>query len=65
MLNPLTFIEYQNQTGKFAIISRGGYFGAKTWVRGQENRLPHFLSVGSRALLPDRSNAVPYRLQKD
>jgi len=63
-LNPLVFIEYQNQTGKDAILSHGGYFGAKTWVHGREDRLPRFLSIGSIPILPDRVEPVPYKYSK-
>ena len=44
-LMPLEYISYQNEIGKDAILSIGGFLGAKIWIHGKEDRLPEFRSL--------------------
>ncbi len=58
ILAPLEYIAYQNEIGKEAILSIGGFLGAKVWIRGQENRLPKHLSLSGFGVGPGRSGDI-------
>lgn len=55
LLNPMEYISYQNQAGEEAIVSIGGFLGAKVWIEGKEGRLPKHLSVNGFGVGPGGS----------
>lgn len=57
-LNPLAYISYQNKVGEEAIVSIGGFLGAKVWIVGKEGRPPEYLSVNGFGVGPGSSNMV-------
>ena len=57
LLLPLEFVSYQNKVGNEATISKGGFTGAKVWVKGRELRLPAFYSLKGIGIGP---GANPY-----
>ncbi len=57
-LAPMEFIAYQNEIGKDAILSIGGFLGAKVWINGQENRLPKHLSLSAFGVGPGRYDEI-------
>ena len=57
-LAPMEFIAYQNEIDKDAILSIGGFLGAKVWIKGQENRLPKHLSLSGFGVGPGRYNEI-------
>lgn len=59
-LAPMEFIAYQNEIGKDAILSIGGFLGAKVYIKGQDNRLPKHFSLSGFGVGPDRVNPGRY-----
>lgn len=57
-LAPMEFIAYQNEVGKEAILSFGGFLGAKVWIKGQDNRLPKHLSLSGFGVGPGRYDEI-------
>ncbi len=57
-LAPMEFIAYQNEIDKDAILSIGGFLGAKVWIKGQENRLPKHLSLSGFGVGPGRYDEI-------
>ena len=55
-LYPMEYISYQNKIGEDAILSIGGFLGAKVWIRGKENRLPKHLSLNGLSVGPGSYN---------
>ena len=51
-LPPLEYVSYQNKVGEDAILSIGGFLGAKVWIRGKEGRLPKHLSLNGFGIGP-------------
>jgi hypothetical protein len=58
LLNPMEYVSYQNTIGGEAIISIGGFLGAKVWIVGKEGRLPKHLSVNGFGVGPGSFNTV-------
>lgn len=58
LLPPLEYISYQNKIGEDAIVSIGGFSGAKVWIRGKEGRLPKHLSVTGFGVGPGSSQPL-------
>ena len=58
LLNPMEFISYQNTVGGEAIVSIGGFLGAKVWIVGKEGRLPKHLSVNGFGVGPGSFNTI-------
>ena len=54
ILAPMEFISYQNKVGENAVLSIGGFLGAKASIKGQEDRLPMHLSLSGFNVGPDR-----------
>ncbi len=57
-LAPMEFIAYQNQIGNEAILSIGGFLGAKVWIKGQVDRLPKHLSLSGFGVGPGRYDEI-------
>ncbi len=57
-LAPMEFIAYQNEIGKEAILSIGGFLGAKVWIKGRDNRLPEYLSLSGFVVGPGRHGEI-------
>ncbi len=49
---PMEYISYQNKVGEEAIISIGGFTGAKTWIKGKEGRLPECFTLSNFGVGP-------------
>lgn len=58
ILQPMEYLSYQNKVGEDAIISIGGFSGAKVWIRGSEGRLPKHLSVTGFGVGPGSSQPL-------
>lgn len=57
-LNPMEYLSYQNKVDGEAIVSIGGFLGAKVWITGKEGRLPRHLSVNGFGVGPGSFNTV-------
>lgn len=57
-LAPMEYIAYQNEIGQEAILSIGGFLGAKVWIKGQENRRPKHLSFSGFGVGPGRYDEI-------
>ena len=49
---PFEYITYQNNIGEKVNISVGGIMGASTTIKGEENKLPLFFSIGGASINP-------------
>jgi hypothetical protein len=58
ILAPMEFISYQNKIDEYAILSIGGFFGAKMRIKGKENRLPEHLSLHGFEVGPGNYNQI-------
>jgi hypothetical protein len=58
LLNPMGYISYQNKVGEKAVVSIGGFLGAKVWIVGKEGRLPIHLSLNGFGVGPGSFNTV-------
>lgn len=58
LLDPMSFIAFQNNVDEEATLSIGGFMGAKLWVKGKENRLPKHLSLSGFGIGPGHYNNV-------
>ena len=57
-LAPLEYIETQNEVGKYATVSIGGFLGAKVDIYGREERLPVYLSLNGFGIGPGNFNQI-------
>lgn len=57
-LFPLEYIAYQNKIGEEAIVSIGGFLGAKMWIKGRKDRIPSYLSFSSFGVGPGSFGTV-------
>ena len=51
-LDPLEYLAYQNEIGEKAILSIGGFLGAKVWIKGKEDKLPQYFSLSGFGVGP-------------
>ncbi len=58
ILKPMEYISYQNKVGEDAILSIGGFLGAKVWIRGKDDRLPVHLSLNGFGVGPGSYNEI-------
>ena len=59
-LHPLEYVEIQNEVGKYLTVSIGGFFGAKTDIKGIEERLPVYLSFKGFGVGPGNFNPTNF-----